>query len=395
MQKGKKIKRYGNIYGRAAGSGSWLIVLAMIAGVLLFALIGWSLYTPVYSLIMGFNERNVASSQPPEAAGREPSSLAQSESEAAASSSQPATAQPAATAGIYLPFSVLSDSAALDGQLVQAKNAGINAVLVDAKDASGTVLFDTDNPTSALAGAVDPAPYDAAAVAARIAAHGMKPVARIHAFRDSLASQAVREMTVHYYDTDIVWLDNAPELGGKPWLNPYSDAARGYIVSLASELVDKGFSEIVLDSVQFPSGVGLEKAGFGPNATLPKSEQLAEFLKGLEKALSLKGATVALYLPYESVAAADSNENIALYGKNPAAIASAAAILGVSKSGQELTAALADARSAAPQTEWTVLVRAYEADGSVADVRGAVEAAQSAGAAGYLLYHPQGNYILR
>ena len=52
-KKGTKSRRYGNIYGRGMGSGSWQIVVAMIAGVLLFGVIGWSLYTPIHSWIAG------------------------------------------------------------------------------------------------------------------------------------------------------------------------------------------------------------------------------------------------------------------------------------------------------------------------------------------------------
>ncbi len=46
------IKRYGNIYGRGMGAGSWPILVAMFFGVMLFGIIGWSLYTPVHELVM-------------------------------------------------------------------------------------------------------------------------------------------------------------------------------------------------------------------------------------------------------------------------------------------------------------------------------------------------------
>ena len=61
-KKGTKIRRYGNIYGRGMGSGSWQIVVAMIAGVLLFGVIGWSLYTPIHSWIAGLGEERPAAS---------------------------------------------------------------------------------------------------------------------------------------------------------------------------------------------------------------------------------------------------------------------------------------------------------------------------------------------
>ena len=61
-KKGTKIRRYGNIYGRGMGSGSWQIVVAMIAGVLLFGVIGWSLYTPIHNWIAGLGEERPAAS---------------------------------------------------------------------------------------------------------------------------------------------------------------------------------------------------------------------------------------------------------------------------------------------------------------------------------------------
>jgi hypothetical protein len=390
LRRGRKIKRYGNIYGRAAGTGSWLIVLAMVAGILLFALIGWGLYTPVHGFIMGLTESEASSS----ASVVTPSQPSHPDEGLPSSPSQPAGVRAENFTGIYAPFSAVADRAVLDSLIGQAKSAGLGAVMVDAKDATGAVLFDSDNPTAVQARAVDPAAYDAAAVAAQISAQGLEPVARIHAFRDSLASSHARQMAVHYYDTDIVWLDNAPELGGKTWLNPYSQEACGYVVALAAELVDKGFSTIVVDSVQFPSGVGLDKAGFGANLTRTKSEQLAAFVSELDQAVAAAGGRAAPALPSEALEQTADAQNLSLYGGSPAAMVGSAAVLRAPNDKEAIEQAVKTARHLAPGAEWTAMILAYQTDGAMADAVEAAETALQGGAAGYLLYHPQGNYML-
>ncbi len=413
-KKGTKIKRYGNIYGRGMGAGSWPILIAMIFGVVLFGVIGWSLYTPVHEFVM-----NLGTQSPPE-----PSSVAAAVSSSATPESQqqtsqpapensvPSQPQPAETApanqhqgmrGIYLPQAQLMDDTVLSNMLASAAQAQLNTVVVDAKDATGAVLFASENAVAQKAGASADTAYSAQHVAEVISNKGFVPAARIHAFHDSITPLNERDMAVHYYDTDIFWYDNSPNMGGKPWLNPYSPSAQQYIISLAGELCSQGFKIILLDSVQFPSGVGLDKAGYGTAAkTTTKDQVLAQFVDAISAAVKAKGGELILCMQEGWTPTGDAvrdlqikSTNNQLYGGNPVGFFTARATLPLPSDGTLWASALRNASSVAPNTGWISVIPAYGADGTLADCIALTTLLKNAGGDNYVLYNPQGNYKLQ
>ncbi|MEG2174936.1 MAG: putative glycoside hydrolase, partial [Oscillospiraceae bacterium] len=233
-------------------------------------------------------------------------------------------------------------------------------------------------------------------VARQIKEMGMVPVARVHAFRDDMATHFNRGLAVGYFDTGTMWLDNAPELGGRAWLNPYSSQARQYVTDLAVELTRAGFGAVVLDSVQFPSGVGLNKTGYGTEAVGTHAEVLSAFLRTTESAVQAAGGEALLYLHADSIASSEQNW---LYGGMPTALAGQRAMLGVpfDTPVDQVGSVMSSAVSQTSETDWILLCPAYSADGTVpalGEVNSRLEAAKQAGAVGSLLYNPQGNYRL-
>ncbi len=403
-KKRTRIRRYGNIYGRGMGSGSWQIIVAMIAGLLLFGVIGWSLYTPIHDWIARLGEERPASSSeapaPPVVTPEQPAASVppQSSEPPVAVPQQPEPSADNRMNGIYLPVTGVSDPSILTGFLGRASSAGLNTVVVEAKDATGAVLYRSGNELALSLGAADDHAYDAAAVAKTIRDAGLTPAARLHAFRDSLTPLQAREMAVRYYDTESLWYDNAPAQGGKAWLNPCSPEARAYLVSLASELVGKGFDIILIDSVQFPSGLGLEKAGFGV-ASPDRARVLEDFLAEVNKAVEDAGGRLVVCLPSEALPTGDeaadallTASNQLIYGGNPAARMTGPTMVTLSNDPVISKQLLGRARAAGPQAEWLGLLPAYHNDGSLID-----SAALLAGIdpAGYLLYNPLGNYQLQ
>ncbi|MFV0498222.1 MAG: putative glycoside hydrolase [Candidatus Fimivivens sp.] len=410
-RKGTKIKRYGNIYGRSMGAGSWLILIAMIFGVVLFGVIGWSLYTPVHAFVMGratppsSDAASVATavSYPVTPELKTPDPV----SEADKTSSQPADLAPIAEQegmrGIYLPQAQLLDDTVLSGMLNSAANAKLNTVVIDAKDATGTVLFSSENALAQKAGALADATYSAQHIAKVISDKGLIPAARIHAFRDSIAPLHERDMAVHYYDTDIYWYDNSPSMGGNPWLNPYSPAAQQYVISLAGELCGQGFKIILLDSVQFPSGVGLEKAGYGEAAeATTKDAALTQFIEAISAAVKAKGGEVILCGQADWAATGDAardakiqSENSQLYGGSPVGFFTPKVTLPLPADDTRWASLLREVSSAAPDTGWISIISAAASDGTLVDSTLLTAALKDAGGDDYLLCNLQGNYKLQ
>ena len=388
-RKGTKIKRYGSIYERR--SGSIIIAIIMVVGLAVFGLIGWLLYTPVHDFIMG-----LGSDDTPQHDTVQSSSVPSESVPSENISEQQSTVEPIevskAINGIYLPVDQLLDEAAFKVALQKAKSAEMNTVFVDAKDASGSVLYISSNEIAKTSGVAAASVYDAAKVAAAIKQSGLSPAVRLHAFKDAAAPAIDRDMAVHYYDTEIYWLDNSPELGGKMWLNPYSGKTQEYILSLIEELSAAGFETVMLDSVQFPSGVGLDKAGYGESAkTLSKSKLLSDFVKKATDAAEANGAQLILCTDTEWLAPGAETNNQNLYGGSPNVFFTEKISVKLPKDSSVWSSRMKMIVDNC-ESKYIAVIKAYADDGTPLDSSSLIEKISSIGAKEYVLYDPQGNY---
>ena len=158
----------------------------------------------------------------------------------------------------------------------QLAQRGVRYAVLPLKDSQGYVYYPST--VEAAQGGIAATTFDAAAAAAAMRAAGVTPVGAICAFRDPIAPNANRSMAVRYQDTDYFWLDAARDAGGKPWLNPYSDEAAGYIGALIAEARQLGYEQIWLSGVQFPGVSGRDRANFGDTGGLSMAERLRQVL---------------------------------------------------------------------------------------------------------------------
>ena len=88
----------------------------------------------------------------------------------------------------------------------------------------------------------------------------------------------------------VLWLDNAADAGGNPWLNPYSEAANQYLEDLALEAVSMGYEQVVFCGFHFPLVNSLSSASFGETGGKGQAQILSENIQRLEQALAAKDA---------------------------------------------------------------------------------------------------------
>ena len=186
--------------------------------------------------------------------------------------------------GAYLPLSALQDTTQLRQTLTNLKQQGINCLLIDAKNAQGQVLYQSANQTVAEVAAQVAGAVDLGRITALAKENGITVIARIYAFRDPLSSLVLKKAAVKYQDTEMLWLDDSKENGGKSWLNPYSEVAQMYIADLSLECIRAGCSAVMLDGVQFPTGYSLELAGYGTQ-TKTHQQVLSDFVQDMEELL--------------------------------------------------------------------------------------------------------------
>jgi len=196
------------------------------------------------------------SEAPPTDSAANPSTAAPPLGTSAAPPTQ-TTAPPAASSGFragYAGPSVLGGGQPLTRFLNQAKEKGWNAVLIDFKDRSGTINYPSALPVAEKTGSAAKA-YPASADSVRaLQEKGLLVIARIYCFQDPPAAREMRAAAVQYRQEGKLWLDQAAEQGGQPWLNPYAADAVKYLCGVVTEVSALGADYILLEAVQFARG---------------------------------------------------------------------------------------------------------------------------------------------
>ncbi len=127
-----------------------------------------------------------------------------------------------------------------------AMDTELNALMIDLKDETGKVWYDSENPVAVEVGAVQAA-FDLDRVVARSHDLGLYVIGRIVLFNDPIAAAHSPEMAVLDSRTNTPY-----ESRGQFFLDPTDPAARQYGLDLAVEACAAGLDEIQFDYVRFP-----------------------------------------------------------------------------------------------------------------------------------------------
>ena len=133
-----------------------------------------------------------------------------------------------------------------DDFIEMAKRTELNALMLDLKDETGLVWYDTEHPLAIEVGA-DHAAYDLEAVIERAHAEGLYVIGRLVAFLDPTAAVRKPEMSVIDGNTNTPFGSNS-----QYFLDPTDPAARQYALELAVEACSAGLDELQFDYVRFP-----------------------------------------------------------------------------------------------------------------------------------------------
>lgn len=134
--------------------------------------------------------------------------------------------------GVYLTAYVASDSSILAQVLEQTKKYGLNAVVVDVKNNNGEVCYSSAVPLARDIGAVRPV-LDLRKLVDELHKNGLYVIARQVVFYDPFLAK---------------YLGNT----GTPWVLPTQDTAMSYNLAIAKEVESFGVDEIQFDYIRFP-----------------------------------------------------------------------------------------------------------------------------------------------
>ncbi len=147
----------------------------------------------------------------------------------------------------------------------------INAVVIDVKDNTGLVSWD---------GRIK----DLDALLYELHEKNIYVIARVAAFQDPFYVKKHPELAVKNKKTGEVWRDHK----GVPWIDTGSKQMWGYILGISKEAYSRGFDEINLDYIRFPTDGELSLMSFpvsGARAIGDKRGIVKEFYKYITEEL--------------------------------------------------------------------------------------------------------------
>lgn len=158
----------------------------------------------------------------------------------------------------------------------------LNAVVIDIKDFTGKIAFQTDNPAVAPSVSDGCGAYDMKGFIEELHASGIYVIARITVFQDPFYTEMHPELAVKKASDGTVWKDfkglSFIDVGAKPFWE--------YIVEVSKETYDIGFDELNFDYIRFPSDGNMKDIAFTWTGEKTKAEMLEAFFEYLYENLS-------------------------------------------------------------------------------------------------------------
>src|SRR3989344_5797822 len=129
------------------------------------------------------------------------------------------------------------------------KNTELNAIVIDIKDFSGFVAYDTEVDLVKQYNAREYRIPKINSLIKELHDAGIYVIARVSIFQDPRLALARPDLALMSSSTGAVWKDKL----GLSWIDPSSRDAWDYNIAIAREALERGFDELNFDYIRFPS----------------------------------------------------------------------------------------------------------------------------------------------
>lgn len=158
----------------------------------------------------------------------------------------------------------------------------LNSIVIDIKDYSGKIFFDTQIPLAEEIKSEEIRIPDLADWLKELKKEGIYTIARIVVFQDPYLAEKKPELALKAKNGGI-WRDKK----GLSWVDPTQKLVWDYNLDLAKEAVELGFEEINFDYIRFPSDGDISQIVYANlDNTEEKSKIMKEFYAYLAKTLA-------------------------------------------------------------------------------------------------------------
>jgi hypothetical protein len=155
----------------------------------------------------------------------------------------------------------------------------LNAIIIDIKDYSGQVLYDSQVPLVDALKLQDNRMKNLTAQLAKLREHDIYTIARVTVFQDPILAQKKPEWAIKSKKGGL-WRDK----NGLAWVDPANSEVRAYIVTIAKEAAALGFDEINFDYIRYPTDGKLADIVYG-NGSSKRYEVIGGFYEYLSEQL--------------------------------------------------------------------------------------------------------------
>lgn len=166
------------------------------------------------------------------------------------------------------------------------KNSDLNAVVIDIKDYSGQIAYDSQVKLANELQTDRNTIKDLGGVIKKFHDNGIYVIARQTVFQDPELAHKKPEWGVKNSATGGLWLD----YNGLAWMDPSQEKVWQYNVNIAKEVIAYGADEVNFDYIRFPSDGKMALMRFGEMNGRSKAQVMAEFFKYLYENLKAEPA---------------------------------------------------------------------------------------------------------
>jgi hypothetical protein len=198
------------------------------------------------------------------------------------------TAPPPQIKGIHVSIWVAADNNFFKQMADLVEKTELNGMQIDVKDESGRIAYPSQVALGVEVGSpLDKGGVDIDRIMDKCWYNGIYPIARIVCFKDPVVASKRPDLAVQN--------TSGGRWGDGKWLDPYSQENWDYLLELAVEASRKGFKEIQLDYVRFPSDGDTRTCVFPAQGgdTREKKQVIVDFLKYMRDGLKPLGVLLS------------------------------------------------------------------------------------------------------
>ena len=182
--------------------------------------------------------------------------------------------------GIYLTGWKAGQEKEFEKLLELADKTEINAMVIDVKDNTGRMTYQSNLPMVKEIKANSGRIQDIDALLNTLKQNDIYAIARIVVFEDPILAKNRPEWSIRTKSGNL-WTTQK----GLGWVDPYNRDVWDYIIDIAEEAARKGFNEIQFDYVRFPSDGNLKNIIYPSNDGKSRVKTISAFLDYANKRL--------------------------------------------------------------------------------------------------------------